>query len=287
MSPTDPRAIDIHVHPSTEGWLDQSMGPYIAAAEEYFRSDFARRSLDDLAAEYRRLGILGVLLGWDAETATERPRVPNELIASACTDNPDAFLGFGSVDPWKGETAVAELDTFPTLGLRGLKLHPSLQAFDPDDERHWPIFARCQELGLVCLLHTGTSGVGVGRPGGAGIRLDHSRPIRIDAPAAAFPDLQIIAAHCGWPWHAELLAIAAHKSNVWIDISGWAPRHLPAEIVGELSGRIADRFLFGSDSPFVPPERCLREIADLGLTPEVEAGLLRGNATRLLGLDRA
>jgi uncharacterized protein len=278
-----PRAIDFHVHLPTPDWLDGSMAGYVEAAEAYFRSKVVPKTLDELADEYRALDLVAVLLAWDAETATGRPRVPNSVVATACRDHPDAFVGFGSVDPHKGESAVAELDEIASLGLAGVKLHPSLQAFAPDDERHWPIFERCQELGLACLFHTGTSGIGAGRPGGQGIRLDYSRPIRLDAPAAAFPELRVVAAHFGWPWHLEMLAIAAHKTNVYLDISGWAPRYIPAEVVRELAGRLQDRFLFGSDYPFISPERCLSELEELELAPEVMEKLLRGNAEALLG----
>ena len=193
------RAIDFHVHLPTPDWIDVSMAGYIEAAEAYFRSKVVRRSIDELAEEYRKIDVRAVLLGWDAETATGRPRVPNAVVAAAVAAHPDVFTGFGSVDPLKGEAAVRELDEIAGLGLLGVKLHPSLQAFSPDDTRHWPIFERCQELGLICLFHTGTSGIGGGQPGGQGIGLDHARPIRLDAPAAAFPQLQIIAAHFGWP----------------------------------------------------------------------------------------
>lgn len=277
------RAVDVHVHPATPAWLDGSMAPFVASAERHFRRTLDRRSIDELADEYRALDVRAVLLAWDAETATGQPRLPNETIARACVDHPDVFSGFGSVDPLKGERAVAELDELPRLGLLGVKLHPSLQAFAPDDERHWPLFERCAELGLVCLVHTGTSAVGAGTRGGGGIRLDWSRPIRLDPVAAAFPSLDLVAAHFGWPWHGELLAIAQHKRNVWIDISGWAPRYIPQEVLAELSGRLQDQFLFGSDYPFIRPERCLRELDELGLEPAVQAKLLRGNAERLLG----
>jgi len=36
----------------------------------------------------------------------------------------------------------------------------------------------------------------------------------------------VVAAHFGWPWHMDLIAIALHKTNVYIDISGWAPRRI-------------------------------------------------------------
>src|SRR5712671_7592044 len=111
------RAIDFHVHLPTPEWLDASMQGYVEAAESYFRSKVVRRSLEDLARDYMELDALAVLLAWDAETATGRPRVPNELVAQACKDHPKAFTGFGSVDPLKGERAVAELQRIADLGL--------------------------------------------------------------------------------------------------------------------------------------------------------------------------
>src|SRR5207247_1343232 len=131
--------------------------------------------------------IVAVLLAWDAETATGRPRVPNDLVAEAVRMYPKTFVGFGSVDPLKGDRAVEDVDRIAELGLKGVKLHPSLQAFAPNEERHWPLYEKCQDLGLIVLFHTGTSGIGAGQPGGQGIRIDFARPIWLDAPRPPFP----------------------------------------------------------------------------------------------------
>jgi uncharacterized protein len=278
------RAIDFHVHLPTPDWLDGSMAGYVEAAEAYFRSPVQRRSLPELAEMYRQLETMAVLLAWDAETATGRPRVPNETVAAACRDHPDVFTGLGSVDPHKGEAAVAEVASIAALGLRGVKFHPSLQAFAPDDESYWPVFAACERHGLLALFHTGTSGIGARQPGGQGIRLDYARPIRLDAVAAAHPGLTVVAAHFGWPWHMELVAMALHKTNVYIDISGWAPRRIPPELIGELRGRLAGQFVWGSDFPFLAPQRCLDELAGLGLPDEVLAKVLHENAAGILRL---
>src|SRR6266487_433245 len=179
------RAIDFHVHLPTPDWMDGSMAGYIEPAEAYFRAPAQRTSLDELADRYQALNARALLLAWDAETATGRPRLPNETVAEACRRNPRVFVGFGSIDPHKGPAAIAELDNIAALGLRGVKFHPSLQAFAPDDEAYWPIFAACQQHGLAALFHTGTSGMGAGQPGGQGIRLDYARPIRLDAVAVA------------------------------------------------------------------------------------------------------
>src|SRR6266576_3029138 len=181
------RAIDFHVHLPTPDWLDGSMAGYVEAAEAYFRSSVSRQSLGELAEQYRGLGVKAVLLAWDAETATGRPRVPNETVAAACRDYPDVFTGMGSVDPHKGQAAVAEVDNIAALGLRGVKFHPSLQAFAPDDPQYWPIFAACERHGLLALFHTGTRGIGARQPGGQGIRIDLAHPIKLDPVAAADP----------------------------------------------------------------------------------------------------
>lgn len=278
------KAIDFHVHLPTPNWLDVSMRGYIEPAESYFRSKVARESIEDLARDYDSLDVVAVLLAWDAETATGRPRVPNEVVAQACREHPKTFIGFGSVDPLKAERAVAELDEIAELGLKGVKLHPSLQAFAPNDERFFPLYERCEDLGLIVLFHTGTSGIGAGQPGGQGIRIDFSRPINLDAPAAAFPDLKIIAAHFGYPWHLELLAMALHKTNIYIDISGWAPRYIPSEVIRDLKGRLQNQFVFGSDYPFIQPQRCLEELQTLDIPSPTLQKLLVDNGTRLLGL---
>jgi predicted TIM-barrel fold metal-dependent hydrolase len=278
------RAIDMHVHLPTPEWLDGSMQGYVEAAEAYFRSKVSRKTLEELAREYEQMDAMAVLLAWDAETVTGRPRVSNEYVAQACRDFPEAFLGFGSTDPHKGERAVHEVHRIAELGLKGVKFHPSIQAFFPDDERYWPIFAACEEAGLPALFHTGTSGIGAGQPGGQGIHLDFARPIRLDAVAAEFPRLQVIAAHFGYPWHLELLAMALHKTNIWVEISGWAPRYIPPEVMREMKGRLQNQFLFGSDYPFIQPQRCIDELSTLDIPEPVLEKVLMGNAKGLLRL---
>ena len=246
------RAIDFHVHLPTPDWLDGSMEGYVEAAEAYFRSTVERQSLGELADKYRALDTMAVLLAWDAETATGRPRVPNETVAAACEQYPDVFTGIGSVDPHK-RSAVDEVANIAELGLRGVKFHPSLQAFAPDDPTFWPVFAACEERGLLALFHTGTSGIGARQPGGQGIRIDYAHPLKLDAVAAEHPGLTVVAAHFGWPWQMDLIAIALHKTNVYIDISGWSPRRIPAEVVRELKGRLSDQFVVGQRLPVPQP----------------------------------
>jgi len=278
------RAIDFHVHPPTVEWVDGSMKDYIEPAERYFRSPVVRRTMEGVASEYREMNVAAVLLAWDAEMATGRPRLSNESVAEAVRQFPDVFVGFASVDPRRGPAAIDQLSQAADLGLSGAKFHPSMQGFDPSDEQYWPVFAKCQDLGFPCVFHSGTSGIGARTKGGQGIRIDLSHPLRLDSVAAAFPDLVLIAAHMGYPWHADLLAMAVHKTNVYIDTSGFAPKYIPTEVLREMRGTLQDQIVFGSDYPFIGLERCLTEFASLDLSESVMSKVLVGNAARLLRL---
>jgi predicted TIM-barrel fold metal-dependent hydrolase len=242
------------------------------------------QTAEELAAAYEAIDCVAVLLGWDAETATRRPPLSNDLVAEIVRRFPGRFVGFAGIDPWKQAGALREMRrTHEELGLLGYKFHPSMQAFRPDDRRWSDLFERAAAYGAPCLFHTGTSGIGAGVPGGQGVELAYARPIHLDGVAARYPELPVIMAHFGWPWHLEAVAIALHKANVYLELSGWAPRYVPDEVVREAEGRLSERVLFGSDTPFFGAEKVLSAWAER-LSPAAFRRVTRDNAVRLLGL---
>lgn len=278
------RAIDIHVHLPNGDWLDRCLGPYLSSTERYFRARVERRDVAAFAAEYADADVVACLLAWDAETATGRPPLTNDEVAEIAARYPGRFIPIASVDPHKGDAACREIErAVRDLGMKGLKLHPQLQAFRPDDRAFGPLWATVEALGIPVICHTGTSGIGAGAPGGQGIKLDYARPIHLDAVLADHPGLRIVMAHFGWPWTDEAIAIALHKQNALLDVSGWAPRYLPPQLVREMRGRLRDKVLFGSDYPFIAPERCLRELEALDLGEALPL-VLRDNAAALFGV---
>ena len=278
------RAVDLHVHLPVAEWVEGSLGPYREPAERYFGSQIVLQTAEELAAAYEAIDCVAVLLGWDAETATGRPRLSNDLVAEIVRRFPGRFVGFAGIDPWKQAGALREMRRArEDLGLAGYKFHPSMQAFRPDDQRWSDLFERAAAYRAPCLFHTGTSGIGAGTPGGQGVELAWSRPIHLDAVAARHPELPVVMAHFGWPWHLEAVAIALHKSNVYLELSGWAPRYVPDEVVREAEGRLSERVLFGSDTPFFDAEKVLSAWAER-LSPAALRRVARDNAARLLGL---
>jgi len=278
-----PRAIDLHVHLPTDEWLEQSLGPLLEPTERYFRASVQRRSIEEVAEEYAGRDVLGVVLDWDDESVTGRGWMGNDWMAGLAARFPGALMGFGSVDPHV-PAAADEIDRCAGLGLRGLKFHPTMQRFDPADRSFYPLWERAESHGMIALFHTGTCGIGAGTPGAGGTKIGFSHPRFLDAVGADFPGLTLIAAHFGWPWFLECLAIALHKSNVFIELSGWAPGYLPDDVKREIGRRLTRQTLFGSDYPFISLDRWFAEFEELGLDERARGAILHDNAARLLGL---
>ena len=116
------------------------------------------------------------------------------------------------------------------------------------------------------------------------MRLKYSNPMCVDDVAADFPGLDIILAHPSFPWQDEALAIAVHKPNVYIDLSGWSPKYFPANLIQYTNTQLKHKMLFGSDYPLITPDRWLADFAKLEIKPTVRPKILKDNAVRVLGL---
>ncbi len=280
------RGIDIHTHIPRRGGL--AADPRAEEKARYFRSPTLGMTVEQMVELYRQLELAAVVFDVDKETSSDDPFEGNDYVAEVVRQYPDVFIGFASVDPWKGRLALHELERAVTqLGLRGLKLHPITQAFFPNDERFYPLYALAQDLGIPVMFHTGHTGIGAGTPGGTGLRLKYSRPIYLDDVAADFPRLTIIGAHPSWPWQDEMLSVCLHKANVYIDLSGWSPKYFQPSLIQYANTLLQDKVLFGSDFPVISPERWLADFAAADFREHVRPKILLENARRLLKLDGA
>jgi hypothetical protein len=279
-------AIDTHVHVESDGHGHHSLDhQLLAASAAYFKATTNRTpDIDEIAEYYRERGLAAVVFTVDAHTATGHRALSGERIVTEAQRHADVLIPFASVDPHEGADAVGLLRDLAAAGARGLKLHPSLQAFAPNDPTHYPLYEAAAELGLPLVVHTGQTGIGAGLPGGRGIKLRYSDPMLLDDVAADFPSLTIILAHPSVPWQDSAISIATHKANVFIDLSGWSPKYFPAQLVRAVNGLLRRKVLFGSDFPVLTPDRWLADFAGLDIKPEVRPLVLKDNAARLLGI---
>jgi predicted TIM-barrel fold metal-dependent hydrolase len=280
-------AIDVHAHVEMSQAGGDSLPDELRdAAIRHFRGESARPTVLELAQYYRARKLMAVVFTVDAESFTGQARVPNEEIAEAARANSDVLIPFASIDPHKGKRGVDEARRLiADYGVRGFKFHPNVQGFFPNDRMAYPLYEVIEAAGLPALFHTGQSGVGSGLPGGGGVRLKYSNPMHVDDVAVDFPELTIVLAHPSFPWQDEALAVAVHKPQVYIDLSGWSPKYFPPQLVHHANTLLRDRMLFGTDYPFITPERWLADFAKLDIKPEVRPLILKENAIRLLGLD--
>jgi predicted TIM-barrel fold metal-dependent hydrolase len=276
-------AIDVHVH--LEAPDDHSRAD--RAARKYFGESGAARDAEGLAEYYRSRRMAFVIFSVD-ERLSGRPQLSNDEVADFASANADIAIAFASIDPHRGADGVAEARRLVSSGrVRGLKLHPPLQQFDPNDRIAYPLYEVFAEARLPVLFHTGHSGIGTGMPGGGGIRLKYGNPMPIDDVAVDFPEMPIILAHPSFPWQDEAISICLHKPTVYIDLSGWSPKYFSPTLVQYANTLLKHKVLFGSDYPFITPDRWMADLEKTTIREEVRPLILKENAVRLLGLAGA
>lgn len=279
-------AIDAHVHLSDA----RALAARPQRAEQmakYFKRERQVVPVEEMAEQYRQRHMMAVIMNSTDTTVTGQESVPNDHIADVVSQHPDVFLGFGVVDPAQGKRAEQEIRRCKELGLIGIgELHPGRQHFYPNDAQFYPLWETAAGVGLPLLFHGGYAAAGSGAPGGGGVKLKYANPIHLDDVAADFPELTIICAHPSWPWESEALAVALHKPNVYIDLSGWAPKYMSAEVRTYVNSRVQDKALFGSDWPVLEVDRWLTEFDALDFKPAVREKVLLQNAKAALGLEQ-
>ena len=279
-------AIDVHTH--AEVSARQARDPcsiiFDEAMAKYFK-EMHRPTIPEVAAFYRERNMAAVIFTVDSEAEMGLTRINNEEVAEVAQENNDVLIPFASIDPHKGKMGVREARRLvEDFGVRGFKFHPTSQGFFPNDRMAYPLYEVIQEARLPALFHTGQTGAGAGAPGGMGLRLKYSNPMHLDDVAADFPDMTIVMAHPSFPWQDEALAVATHKPNCYIDLSGWSPKYFPPNLVQYSNTLLRHRVLFGSDYPVLNPDRWLKDFEQLPIKPEVRPLIMKENAIRMLGL---
>ena len=279
-------AIDVHTHAnlSQRQPRDPCSIIFDEAMAKYFKSA-TPPSIPEVAQYYRERNIAAVIFPVDCEAEMGHTRIANEEVAEVSAEHADVLIPFASIDPAKGKMGAREARRLiEDYGVRGFKFHPSQQGFYPNDRKAYVLYEAIAEAGLPALFHTGQTGAGAGAPGGMGVRLKFSNPMYLDDVAVDFPDMPIIMAHPSFPWQDEALAVATHKPNVYIDLSGWSPKYFPANLIQYTNSLLKDRILFGSDYPVITPDRWMADFEKLPIKPEVRPRVLKDNAVRLLKL---
>jgi len=200
---------------------------------------------------------------WDISEADVR-----ELAEQA----PGRIHGLFGINPVEGMAGVRRLqDTIGDGVFLGAHLHTYGFGLPVNDRKYYPFYAKCVELDIPVVMQVGHSAERM--PSELG------RPIHIDDIALDFPELTIVAAHTGWPWVEEMIALAWKHRNVYIGTSAHHPKYLDRSLIAFASSRGKGKVMWGTDYPVMDHQDALAAIDKLGLKDDAKA-LFVGDAAR-------
>jgi len=253
--------------------------------------------LDDLMEMVANLGIDRIVL-FSAHPGHEW--ATNDQVLEAHREYPGVIIPFytfrlGEEDPGAVERARRD-------GFRGLKLINPPSNYN--DEAYFPVWERCEDLGLVTLFHTG---IVARRPDQVHHDVDSSRMkvIYLDRIARKFQRMTMFVAHLGNPDYGEACMMCRWHANMYFDLSGstlkkkkpaffremlwWGGRK--ERYSDELGRGPWDKILFGTD---VTPREMSETMDDytrlfrsLKLEKRLREAVMGNTAAGLLGLQAA
>lgn len=209
-------------------------------------------------------------------------KLHNDYIMAVVQKYPGRLIGFGCFDPCSGQ-APQEAERCLAGGLAGIgELAFYRSGIDADAlDRLAPVMDICRERGRPVLIHTNEP-VGHNYPGKTPNTL-----AQIYRMVMRFPANSIVLAHWGGGlFFFNLLKkeLKEQLGNVYFDTAA-SPYIYDATVYSIAVQTIgAEKVLFGSDFPLLPPSRYFREMDEGGLSSRDRALMCGQNAARLLNL---
>ena len=192
----------------------------------------------------------------------------NDFIANTVKKYPNRIIGFGQVNP-RFSNAVETIDRCATsLGLKGLKLHPTMHGYHFADHGLLdPIFDAATRNKLVILVNA----------------LDDPfcAPLSIEEISRGFPDTPVLIAHMGTVWNLnEAILVAKRNPNIYLETSG--SQLLDVKLAYRSLG--PDQLVMGSDWPGNDFDLERAKIARAITNSKDREAVEGGNLARLLRL---
>ena len=239
-----------------------------------------RQSAADLVGEMDRLGVNRAIVGPPVPSAGLSEVDGYRWTLEAVQRYPDRLALAVSVDPNGLMDAVRALETMVRSdGAVAVRFSPARIGKPLTNRMYFPIYTKCVELGLPVMATVGIPGPKI--PG----MVQH--PKYLDELCYLWPELTVVTTHGGEPWTGLLVKLMSKWPNLYHVLSAFAPKYYPRDTVAFLnSSRGRGKVMFGTDHPFLPMERVLRELVQAGITDEAMGPFLAGNASRVFFNDK-
>jgi len=278
--------IDVHVHPILVKELTDSRPGLLQDAREHFDLRTTPQPLSTLTHEMDLCNVeRSVLLALECPKLHAAKMPSNDEVANIVRQNGRRFIGFASVDPDSKQDALSEMRRAKDqIGLRGLKLNPAMQEFDPSSPSAIEVYKEAERLEMPILIHTGITF-------SHRFSIHHNDPLIYDDVARKHPKLKICLAHMGWPWLWNAVTVAIRNPNVYLDTAGTyagTPVEHFRQVASTLSSRVIEnvlgiRLMFGSDYPRIEMNKMFEAVNALPIRQDTLAAILGGNALTYLG----
>ena len=264
--------VDVHTHV----WPDRIAGAVLESiGRDLGYPAFFRNTVDGIKVHMRDSGVdISIVLGI-VERADQVRRANDWLISV----QDDYLVPFGAIHPGL-EDKAAEVRRLREGGIKGVKLHPMMNNFYPDDPDMFPLYEEMGET-MVLAIHSGRfAHTGPGEP-------IYAAPRRIMNIVRQFPQLKIIALHLGGFYmldEAEQELIG--KANIFIDTT-WPPSiaEVPPETLKTIINKHGThKVCFGTDFPLASQSTDAQYLMGLPLSEGDKDRILGENARELLGL---
>jgi len=230
------------------------------------------KSGQQLRREFEKEGIAGAWI-MTTDGLLNNPARHNDLLAEGVRAQRDFFIPFCTVSPHDNlDDSLREMERCAReLKMRGLKLHPWLQAFSMTHPNVVPILRKAGELEMPVLFHDGTP--------------PYSAPLQIAYAAEQVPQTTIILGHSGLDdlWEEAVIACQRHP-NIYLCLQGPSAGYI-REIIRRCP---IEKLLFGSDGGFMPDitRTAIVKLQCSGAAHRVLNRIFFENPRRLLPLGR-
>jgi predicted TIM-barrel fold metal-dependent hydrolase len=275
--------VDVHVHPpkQTETQAEPQWSKPGYRGDKQYKTNVGWAEFQQAMAVVDKLIMLDVAQG---------SRSRNDEMAQYAAMWPGKVVPFCAVDPTDPGAMQELARCVQDLGMKGIKISPHYQIFDPMDPRACAMYAWAERRGLPIAFHQATSPMRTGP-------LRYAHPMALDEVAIAYPDLKIVVAHFGHPWEPDTIVLIRKHPNVYTDISAqfYRPWQFYNALVLCHEYAQMNKVFFGTDYPVTTPQEtldALRSVNELVAgtrlpripEEEIEA-LIQRDAISLLGLS--
>ncbi len=241
-----------------------------------------KRGMPPASFDGTRAGLLesmrgaGIDLSLNLPVATAPDQVPgiNDMMIR---ENAAPIYCFGAMHPLFPRQQE-ELCRLADAGIKGIKMHPEFQSFDPVDKCMEIVYRTCTDRGLVVLFHAGED-MAFTAP-------FKSTPAKFAELNDMYPELKLVLGHFGsllmWDEVEEHLT---GRENVYLETSfglGILPDDKLLRMIREHG---VSKVLFGTDAPWRSQKEDVETFNRLELTDIEKDRISHLNAIELTGYE--